>query len=136
MKTSIKNQFVGLHLDFIGFSASLLCALHCAALPLLLSLAPLTGLQFLDNPWIEYTLILLSVVIASNALIHGYRRHHQKLMALLVAATGFSLITMGRLIEVEWSEVLLTSTGGVVIAMAHLLNWRDIRRSAMSFAND
>ena len=71
----MKNQFVGLHPDFMGFSASLLCAVHCAALPFLLTLAPLAGLQFLRNPWVEYALILISFGIACYALIPGYRRH-------------------------------------------------------------
>ena len=125
----MKNQFVGLHLDFIGFSASLLCALHCAALPFLLSLAPLAGLQFLDNPWIEYVIILLSLFIASSALIHGYRRHHHDLLALTIAVIGFILIGAGQLLEPEWKEVLLTSTGGTMIAIAHLINWKHIKQS-------
>jgi len=125
----MKNRFIGLHLDFIGFSASLLCAIHCAALPFLLTMAPLAGLQFLDNPWIEYTIILLSFFIASNALVHAYRKHHKKPMALIIAVVGFILIGIGQLIHGEWQEVLLTSTGGMIIAIAHLVNWRHIRKS-------
>ncbi|MEO1050506.1 MAG: MerC domain-containing protein [Bacteroidota bacterium] len=124
----MKNQFVGLHLDFIGFSASLLCAVHCAALPFLISLAPLAGLQFLDNPWIEYTIIILSFFIASNALVHGYRKHHHKLTALTIAIIGFILIGLGQVLEPEWTEMLLTSIGGLAIAIAHLVNWKFIRR--------
>lgn len=125
----MKNQFIGLHLDFIGFSASLLCALHCAALPFLLSLAPLVGLQFLDNPWIEYVIILLSLFIATNALTHGYRRHHQKSLALIIAIVGFILIGAGQLLEPEWKEALLTSCGGVTVAIAHLINWKHVKQS-------
>ena len=128
-KLRMKNQFIGLHLDFIGFSASLLCAIHCAALPFLLSMAPLAGLQFLDNHWIEYIIILLSFFIASSALIHGYRRHHHKLLALTVAVIGFVLIGAGQLLDPEWKEVLLTSSGGATIAIAHLINWKFIRQS-------
>ena len=127
----MKNQFVGLHLDFIGFSASLLCALHCAALPFLLSLAPLAGLQFLDNPLIEYAIILLSFFIASNSLVRSYRKHHQNLIALIVALVGFTLIGAGQFLEPEWKEVLLTSSGGATIAIAHLINWKFIKQSKM-----
>lgn len=130
MKSTIKNQFVGLHLDFVGFSASMLCAIHCAALPFLLTLAPLAGLQFLENPWIEYSFILLSLVIASNALVHGYRRHHQRSLALMVAFVGFGLIVLGRVLAFEWTEILFTSLGGVAIAVAHLINWRFIQAAA------
>lgn len=129
----MKNQFVGSHLDFVGFSASLLCALHCAALPFLLSLAPLAGLQFLNNAWIEYTIILVSFFIASYALVHGYRRHHQKPMALLIVLAGFILIGTGHLLQVEWQEIILTSCGAVVVSVAHLINWKQIKQSNVEF---
>jgi len=124
----MKNQFVGLHLDFFGFSASMLCALHCAALPFLLTLAPLAGLQFLDNHWIEYTVILLSLLIASNSLIASYRKNHKRLVAIIVALGGFLLIGFGQISESEFNEALFTSTGGAMIAIAHLINWRLIKK--------
>ena len=131
----MKNQFVGLHLDFVGFSASLLCAVHCAALPFLLSLAPLAGLQFLENPWIEYTIILVSFFVASYALVHGYRRHHRKALALIIVTIGFFFIGAGHLLHMEWTEVVFTSCGGTLIATAHLINWRQIRQSKVGFPN-
>jgi len=129
----MKNQFVGLHIDFIGFSTSVLCAVHCAALPFLLSLAPLAGLQFLNNPWVEYTIILLSFLMASFALIHGYRKHHQKLLPLLIVTVGFALIFTGHLLQFEWTEITFTSCGAVAIAIAHLINWKYIKRSKVEF---
>ena len=125
----MNNQFIGLHLDFIGFITSLLCALHCAALPILLSMAPLAGLQFLANPWIEYVIILLSFFIASSSLVRSYRKHHQNLIPLIVALVGFTLIGTGQFLEPEWKEVLLTSSGGANIALAHLINWKFMRQS-------
>lgn len=125
----MKNQFVGSHLDFFGFSTSLLCAIHCAALPFLLTLAPLSGLQFLDNHWIEYGIIILSFFIASNSLIHGYRRHHKKRIALIVALIGFILIGVGQVSESEWMEAFFTSSGGVTIAIAHLINWKYVTQT-------
>lgn len=125
----MKSKFIGLHLDFMGFSASMLCAIHCAALPFLLTLAPLAGLGFLENPWIEYAIILLSLLIASQALVHGYRKHHQKPQALIMALAGFLLIGLGHTIATETQEMLFTSVGGVTIAVAHLVNWRSIKKA-------
>jgi len=129
----MKNKFVGLHLDFIGFSASMLCAIHCAAIPFLLSLAPLAGLQFLENHWIEYTIIILSLIIASNALVHGYRKHHKKVQALLLALGGFLLIALGHIMHTESQEMVFASSGGVTIALAHLVNWKHIKKSKAEF---
>ena len=129
----MKNQFIRLHLDFIGFSTSVLCAIHCAALPFLFSLAPLAGLQFLRNPWVEYVIILLSLFIASFALLHGYRKHHKRLLPLLIAIVGFVLILMGHLFEVVWKELAFTSSGAIAIAMSHLINWKYIRQAKIEF---
>ena len=43
-------------LDHAGMTASILCAIHCAIVPLLITLLPLAGLGFLANPlgWMEY----------------------------------------------------------------------------------
>ena len=132
----MKNQFIGLHLDFIGFGASMLCAIHCAALPFLLTLAPLAGLQFLDNHWIEYTIILFSLIIAANSLVSSYTRHHHSFLALAVAFSGFLLIGAGQLLEFEWTEILLTSCGGILIAIAHLINWKLIKQSRIANSNN
>ena len=125
----MKNQFVGLHADFVGFSASLLCAVHCLALPFLLSLTPLAGAHFLHNHWFEYAIILLSFVVASYSLVHGYRKHHQNLLPLIIVTAGFLLIGAGHFLPIKWSEALLTAAGGVTIALAHLLNWKYIKRA-------
>ncbi len=129
----MKNYFVGAHLDFIGFSASLLCALHCAALPFLLSLAPLAGLKFLSTPWIEYSIILISFFIASYALTHGFRRHHKNPAALLMVLAGFILIGAGHVLGHDWQEIVLTSCGATLVAIAHLINWRQIEQSKVKF---
>jgi len=120
----MKNQFVGFHVDFIGFSISLLCALHCAFMPILLSLIPLAGIQFLKNPWIEYSIILLSFCFASLALLSGYRKHHKRPMPLILVTLGFILISSGYFSELKWMEVLFTVTGGLAIAIGHLKNYR------------
>jgi len=128
----MKNQFIGFHLDFVGFSTSLLCAVHCAALPLLLSLAPLTGLQLLDHPAIESAIILLSFLIASLAMAQGYLKYHQKILPLWLVVGGFILIACGHFLHSAWGEPLLSSIGGLTIAVGHLINWKHIRQSATS----
>ncbi len=130
-----KNQFIRLHLDFIGFTASLLCALHCVALPFLLSLTPLAGLQFLDNIYVEYAMIIISFLIASYALVRGYRKHYQKPLALLLVLFGFILIGAGQVLQAEWKEIILTSFGAITVAIAHLINWKQLKQCRVEFSN-
>ncbi len=133
LKNIIKSSASRLNLDLIGFTASMLCAIHCAALPFLLTLLPLTGLHFLTNPWVEYAIILLSLFIASYALVHGYRRHHHRKTALTVVFAGFVLIGAGHLLTHVWLEVVLTSLGASVIAIAHMINWKHMKQSRAAF---
>lgn len=130
-----KNQFIGLHLDFIGFSASLLCAIHCMAVPFLVTLAPLARLHVFHASWLEYTVIFLSFCIGSISLVHGYQTHHQNGLALVILVAGFLLIGSGHLFKTHWGELLLTGSGGIVIATAHLINWRHIRQSGSDLSS-
>ncbi|UII21271.1 MerC domain-containing protein [Fulvivirga ligni] len=131
----MKNRFIGIHADFIGFAASALCAIHCAALPFLLSLAPLVTVQYLKNPWIEYTIILISFLIAVYSLAFSYRRHHRDLLPIKVVTLAFILIATGQLIDKEWLEVGLSSTGAILVATGHLINWRKIKQSRIDNPN-
>jgi hypothetical protein len=125
----MRNHFVGLHLDFIGFSASMLCAVHCMVLPFLLSLTPLMGLHFLENPMIEITIILTSLLIASYAITHGYRSHHRKPLALFIVISGFIFIAIGHILHIELIEITFSALGGTLIATAHIVNWTHMRQS-------
>ena len=120
----MKDQFVGFNLDFAGFSVSLFCALHCAALPFLLSLAPLSALQYLNYPWIEYIIIIASFFIAWYTLVHSYNKHHKKPLALVIVVIGFILIGTGHLLQVEWKEIIITFCGALLVGIAHFINWK------------
>jgi hypothetical protein len=66
------NRSSAIPWDAIGFSASTLCAIHCAATPLLLTALTLAGLGFLAHPAIEAAMIGLSLFIGATSLLHGY----------------------------------------------------------------
>jgi len=129
----MKNTFVGAHLDFIGFSTSIACAVHCAFLPLLVSWLPFLGLEFLENPWVEYGIILISLFLALFALSHGYLKHHKKALPILIVNLGFLIIAFGLIWGPEELEFIITPTGAVLVGIAHLVNWNFIRKSKDKF---
>lgn len=121
----MKNKFFSFNLDFLGFSASFLCAIHCALLPVLLTFSAMSGLEFLEDPYIEYGMIGLSAVLASISLITSYRKNHGNALPLIVVTVGFSFIVLSRFGgESEVFEAVLMTIGGLSIATAHVLNWR------------
>jgi hypothetical protein len=110
-------------LDAIGMMASILCAIHCAALPLLLSLSTLASLHFLANPWIEYSVIILSLFLAVVSFLPAYRRHHGQYAPIGLLGIGFVLIGIGQTGWESINEIVLTVSGASVIAIAHAINW-------------
>jgi hypothetical protein len=62
MKTNFKSKTV----DQLGITASLACAIHCAALPFLITTLPLLGLDFLANKWIEIVMISIGHYFLEN----------------------------------------------------------------------
>lgn len=129
----MKNTFIGAHLDFIGFSASLACAIHCALLPFVISTLPFWGLGFLANPYIEYAVILSSLFLALYALSHGYLRHHHQVRPILIVSLGFLIISIGLLWGPESLESIITPLGATVIAWGHYLNWKAIKKSTIAY---
>lgn len=124
----MKNKFFSFNLDFLGFSASFLCAIHCALLPILLTYGALSGLEFLEAPEVEYTMIILSFVIASVALRQGYKNHHQNLLPFIIVIAGFLAIGVSRIEISEFFEGALMTMGGILIATSHVVNWKKMKK--------
>ncbi|MBG6234053.1 hypothetical protein IWX76_000608 [Pedobacter sp. CAN_A7] len=118
MKSLLKSD----RLDQLGMTASIACAIHCAALPLIITFLPLVGLEFLANIWVEMVMICLSLLIGAWSLISSYSRH-ENLTPILVLITGFLFIATGHFI-LEQMEPVLVPLGGFTIAAAHYINWK------------
>jgi MerC mercury resistance protein len=128
----------GNRLDRLGAAASLTCAAHCAAMPLLIGLLPLVGLSFLAKEQTEWALVGLSFVIGSLSLIPSYARKHRQLRPLMLFAFGSSLIIAVRLLAEEGShlEAPAMTLGALLIAFAHMVNRRLCRCCAACHPND
>jgi MerC mercury resistance protein len=66
--------------DALGIATSLVCAIHCAVLPLLLTSLPLFGINIIHNNFFEAGMITLAFLIGSLAL---FQRKYFLLMRLL-----------------------------------------------------
>src|ERR1700754_899180 len=75
--TSPKPSWLARVADRFGATASFLCAVHCAALPLVIAALPAIGLGFLANHRFERGFIAFASVLALSTLIMGFRRHRQ-----------------------------------------------------------
>ncbi|WP_316794054.1 MerC domain-containing protein [Pedobacter frigoris] len=115
-------------LDQLGMTASIACAIHCAALPFFITTLPLMGLGFLAHSWVELTMIGISLIIGIWSLSSSYPKH-KKIVPVLVLIIGFLLIGSGHYVIHELESVLIP-LGGFTIAFAHFINWKYSRSCA------
>lgn len=116
--------------DRLGAAASLLCAVHCAALPFALALLPALGLGFLASHGLERGFIAFASVLALTMAVLGYRRHRTaRAFALLVPGLlllwigGFAFDLGGATL---WHS-LFVAAGGTCVSLAHVVNLRIAR---------
>jgi len=112
-----------INLDKVGIGASLLCAIHCALLPVLFTTLPLMSIELLENKQVELGFILFSTIVGCCALYIGYIRHHQKTSPLFFFVAGIALLLVAHfLMKGNW-ETIVKITGATTIIIAHILNW-------------
>lgn len=114
-------------LDVVGAGASFLCALHCAAMPVLLSTLPLAGLEILASHRLEQAFVIAAAVFGFFVIGSGYCRHRLAVVALSYLAGVAALVTGAFFTHDAWPHAGLLATGGVMLGLAHALNRRGVR---------
>ena len=120
--------------DALGIGTSIACAIHCALLPLIISSLPLFGINIIDNPLFEYGMITLAFLVGAYSLLHGYKKHHHKLLPFLLFSIGMACL-FGKQIWHEYHLVLLIPAV-VFIIYAHYMNFSLCRKASHCHAND
>ncbi|WP_184541816.1 MerC domain-containing protein [Mucilaginibacter sp. FT3.2] len=111
-------------LDSVGITASVLCAVHCAVVPLVFTSLPLVGFGFLATPWVEWGMIVFALMIGVYSIGRSYLRTHQQLLPLVLLITGFAIIMLGHAFFGGHLEGFIVPIGGLMIALAHFVNYR------------
>ena len=114
-------------LDRFGATGSMLCAVHCAVLPLLLALAPSLGLSVWLGEGVERCVVVFVTLLGLFSLVLGYRRH-RACRALGLLISGLLLLWSGLLYAPLHHSVLphalVMTCGGGLVGIAHLVNLR------------
>jgi uncharacterized membrane protein len=118
----------------IGVSATVACAIHCALLPLFISTLPLFGINILDNIYFEAGMILIALLIGGYTLLHGYRKHHHRLIPLACFAVGMTLLIVNHFFPSKMIWLVALSSG--LIILAYYLNWRYCRKAKHCHSTD
>jgi hypothetical protein len=116
----------------MGICLSALCAVHCLALPLVLTVAPAFISAALIGHGFHLALLLPLTLIAVASIVPRYLRH-RRLAVLMGALAGLSLICGGAFAEELLRtdlERILTVSGSLLLIASHAANLALHRRLA------
>ena len=111
-------------IDRIGITASTLCAIHCAVVPLIFTSLPLIGLGFLALPLVEWGMIVFALMVGVYSIGLSYLRTHRRPMPVILLVMGFAIIMLGHAFFSGRMESIIVPAGGLLIAVAHFVNYR------------
>ena len=111
-------------LDLAPILASAACLVHCLLMPLLLALLPAASRLFALPEDFHLFAFVFAVPASAVAMGAGYR-HHGLAHPALFGGLGLVLLAAGMLAhERLLLETGLTVGGSLILATAHVLNWR------------
>ncbi len=114
----------------LGIATSVLCAIHCALLPILLTTLPVFGVNIIHNSFFEWGMISLAFAVGSYSLFHGYIKHHRSWTPVMIFSFGFIFLVLKQFfIQLEVPFLLVAVT---CIITAHFYNYRLCHRSKCS----
>ena len=113
--------------DRLGATGSLLCAIHCALLPVLIALLPSLGISAALAPSLEVGFVLFATLFGLAVLVSSYRRH-RAVRALGLLIPGLVVLWVGILYAPLHHSVVphavAMTFGGTLVGLAHLANLR------------
>lgn len=117
-------------LDGLAVALSVVCLIHCLLLPVSVTLLPILGLSLIGHGAFHDLMLIVVLPTSIAAFGIGCRRHGQG-SVLWVGGLGLALLVIAALaVDTVWgaeAERYITMAGGVVLAIAHLMNFRYCR---------
>lgn len=117
--------------DKFSITLSLLCAVHCLMVPLLLIAAPSLSALHLQNEAFHFWMLAAVIPISLYALSIGCKKH-QRYRLLFWGVSGLSLmiiaVLFGHDIGGEVAEKVLTLLGAVLVVVAHVGNFQRCKK--------
>ena len=114
-------------LDRLGAFGSLLCAIHCALLPVVIAVLPSLGIAVWLGEGFERGFVLFATMLGLFSVVWGDRRHGA-VRALSLLLPGLAILWTGVLYEPLHHAVIphaiAMTIGGTLVGMAHLANLR------------
>ena len=114
-------------IDRFGAFGSLVCAAHCALLPLAIAVLPSLGIAAWLGDGFERGFVIFATLVGLFSVLWGYRRHGA-VRALGLLLPGLATLWIGVAYEPLHHSLLvhaaLMTAGGTLVGLAHMANLR------------
>ena len=117
--------------DKFSITLSVVCAIHCLILPVIISLAPTLAALNLDDERFHFWMVVAVLPISIYGLTLGCKKH-KRYQLLILGFVGLSLLMSALFLEAQLnlldymliSEKSLTLLGAIFLATGHWFNYR------------
>ena len=114
-------------LDRFGAAGSLLCAIHCALLPLAIAILPSLGIAVWLDDGFETGFVAFASLFGLGVLVWSYR-HHRAMRALGLLLPGLAALWIAVLYpplhHAAIPHAVTMTFGGTLVGLAHVANLR------------
>jgi hypothetical protein len=121
------NRHNWINADTFGIAASIICVIHCLALPVLAMTLPTLALEAEHGHMAHFILAGFVVAFCLFAIIPGYRQHrHNHVLYGMVTGVGLVLFATFFADSVfgPVAEMPIITLGNFIVVAAHLRNRR------------
>ena len=114
-------------IDRFGATGSIVCAVHCALLPLLIAALPSLGVALWLGDGFERGFVLFASLLGVFSLAWGWRRH-RAVRALGLLLPGLAVLWVAVLYpplhQALVPHAIAMTLGGTLVGLAHIANLR------------
>ena len=114
-------------IDRVGATGSMVCAIHCALLPVAIAVLPSLGIAVWLGDGFEQAFVLFATLLGLFSVVWGYRRHGA-IRALGLLLPGLAVLWAGVLYaplhHALVPHAVAMTLGGTLVGLAHVANLR------------
>lgn len=124
------EQHIEERVSLAGMWLSLLCAIHCMSVPVIMLAFPVlfTGVEFLDNPMLEMGIMGAGLLLSGTVVVRDFIRNHRNKFILLAVFGGFFLSFSGIAYHHHWYGHVLLIVGSLSVAYGVWKNYKAHRK--------
>ncbi|MFM6949065.1 MAG: MerC domain-containing protein [Aquirufa sp.] len=110
-------------IERIGIILSIVCAIHCMAMPFLLIFAPMFLSSFAYSDSMEWSLVISSFLLAAILLYFDFKKH-QKPLPLVLLLIAILIKAAEYLVNINSLDWIFGILLGVSIGFAYWVNYQ------------